>query len=118
MIAGLVLAVGAAILTIIPLIALLMRDRPADVGLQPYGGTSGSGAGPARPDNPVANALRALAQGTRSGDFWLLFFSFFICGASTNGLIGTHLIPACVDHGKCGGGETRFGRTPLHGASY
>jgi len=25
--------------------------------------------------------------------------SFFICGASTNGLVGTHLIPAAMDHG-------------------
>jgi predicted MFS family arabinose efflux permease len=40
--------------------------------------------------------LRSVAP---SRDFWLLFASFFICGASTNGLIGTHLIPACMDHG-------------------
>jgi predicted MFS family arabinose efflux permease len=40
-----------------------------------------------------------LRQGARSRDFWLLAGSFFICGASTNGLIGTHLIPACIDHG-------------------
>src|SRR5262249_45164407 len=35
----------------------------------------------------------------RSRDFWLLAGTFFVCGASTNGLIGTHLIPACMDHG-------------------
>ena len=40
-----------------------------------------------------------LARCSRSGDFWLLFGSFFVCGLSTNGLIGTHLIPACVDAG-------------------
>ena len=34
-----------------------------------------------------------------SRDFWLLAGSFFICGLSTNGLIGTHLIPAAMDHG-------------------
>ena len=44
-------------------------------------------------------SVRALRTGLRSRDFWLLSGSFFICGASTNGLIGTHLIPACVDHG-------------------
>jgi predicted MFS family arabinose efflux permease len=43
--------------------------------------------------------LLALRDGMRSRDFWLLAGSFFICGASTNGLIGTHLIPACIDHG-------------------
>ena len=41
----------------------------------------------------------ALGEGVRSRDFWLLFASFFVCGASTNGLIGTHLIAYCVDHG-------------------
>ncbi|HXE97286.1 MAG TPA: MFS transporter [Dongiaceae bacterium] len=40
-----------------------------------------------------------MKRGLKSRDFWLLSGSFFICGASTNGLIGTHLIPACVDHG-------------------
>jgi sugar phosphate permease len=49
--------------------------------------------------NPVGAAFRALASGFRSRDFLLLAGSFFICGASTNGLIGTHMIPACVDHG-------------------
>jgi predicted MFS family arabinose efflux permease len=43
--------------------------------------------------------LVALARATRSRDFWLLAGTFFICGASTNGLIGTHLIPAAHDHG-------------------
>lgn len=32
-------------------------------------------------------------------DFWLLAGSFFVCGASTNGLIAVHLIPACIDAG-------------------
>jgi predicted MFS family arabinose efflux permease len=50
-------------------------------------------------ENPIVAALRALSQATRSPAFWLLAGSFFVCGASTNGLIGTHLIPACVDHG-------------------
>jgi predicted MFS family arabinose efflux permease len=45
------------------------------------------------------NAFRGLRLGVRSRDFWLLGGSFFICGASTNGLIGTHLIPASIDHG-------------------
>ena len=49
--------------------------------------------------DPFGEAIRALALGLRSRDFWLLAGSFFICGASTNGLIGTHLVPACMDHG-------------------
>jgi predicted MFS family arabinose efflux permease len=49
--------------------------------------------------NPVQRALGALGVGVRSRDFWLLAGSFFVCGASTNGLIGTHLIAACIDNG-------------------
>src|SRR5206468_9553338 len=49
--------------------------------------------------NPLANALGALARAAGQRDFWLLAASFFVCGATTNGLIGTHLVPACVDHG-------------------
>ena len=44
-------------------------------------------------------AFRAFAAGARSRDFWLIAGSYFVCGATTNGLIGTHLIPACTDHG-------------------
>ncbi len=94
-----VLTVAVIALMIIPLVALLMRERPEDVGLAPYGET-----GPSKPvapvrGNPVALALRTLADAARRRDFWLLAGSFFMCGASTNGLIGTHLIPACLDNG-------------------
>jgi sugar phosphate permease len=90
-------AAGAA-LVLIPAVAFLMRDRPSDIGLAPYGGTRLEMALHAG-QNPAMRALRALRTGLASRDFWLLGGSFFVCGASTNGLIGTHLIPACVDHG-------------------
>ncbi len=88
---------AAAALMIIP-VAILMRDRPADIGLPPYGGTAIVPA-PARTDNPVRRAMSALREAMGYRNFWLLSGSFFICGASTNGLIGTHLISACLDHG-------------------
>jgi len=90
--------VAGAAACLIPAVALLLRDRPADLGLPPYGGTTIEPA-PTLAKNPAARALLALRHGARSRDFWLLASSFFVCGASTNGLIGTHLIPACVDHG-------------------
>ena len=95
-------AVSATIVVVtialIPIVALVVRDRPADLGLPPFGGTT---IEPARRDgvNPAVRAIRALGVGLRSRDFWLLAGSFFVCGASTSGLVGTHLIPACVDHG-------------------
>ena len=94
--AALVVA-GAALLGI-PLVALFMRDRPADVGLRAYGATEADEPPPPL-QNPVRAALGGLAMGARNRNFWLLAGSFFICGASTNGLIGTHLIPASMDHG-------------------
>ncbi len=92
------LAIAGAALAMVPPVLLLMRDRPADLGLPPYGGTAVEPA-PVHAVNPAVRALRALGVGLASRDFWLLAGSFFVCGASTSGLIGTHLIPACVDHG-------------------
>ncbi|MBH8572013.1 MFS transporter [Nostocaceae cyanobacterium CENA369] len=89
---------GAALL-IIPAIALFMRDRPASIGLRPFGDKSETVEVAQPKVNSIASTLSALWLGMRTRDFWFLFGSFFICGASTNGLIGTHLIPACIDHG-------------------
>jgi sugar phosphate permease len=93
------LVVAAAAVALLPIVAFLMRDRPADIGLLPYGADSDTPPQIASKGNPVTMALGALKDGLRTRDFWLLAGSFFICGASTNGLIGTHLIPACIDHG-------------------
>jgi len=91
-----IVALAAAVA--LPLVLLLMRERPRDLGLRPYGATDASDQAAAAA--PVASApLAGLARGVRSRDFWLLFITFFICGASTNGLIGTHFIPAAHDHG-------------------
>jgi predicted MFS family arabinose efflux permease len=92
------LAVAGAALLVLPLVFFFLRNRPADVGLAAYGG-SGQEAGAAPTGNAFRAAFSGLALGLRSRDFWLLAGSFFICGASTNGLIGTHLIPASIDHG-------------------
>jgi predicted MFS family arabinose efflux permease len=63
--------------------------------LRPYGQRLDAGVAVPRPMAPLA----ALAFAMRTRAFWLLSGTFFICGASTNGLIGTHLIAACHDHG-------------------
>ena len=94
--AALLMAAAAAI--VVPIVALLLRERPADVGLPPVG-AGRIEAAPAVVANPGRAAVAALGEGARSRDFWLLTATFFICGASTNGLIGTHLIPAAHDHG-------------------
>src|SRR5260370_15792922 len=83
----------------LPLIAFFMRDRPADLGLTPLGDAAGTPPILASKGNPFTAAFEALREGARSRDFWLLALSFFICGLSTNDLIATHLIAACIDHG-------------------
>jgi predicted MFS family arabinose efflux permease len=68
--------------------------------LMPYGETGTPVAAPQAPKgNPIAIAFRTLGEASRLKDFWLLSATYFACGASTNGLIGTHLIPACIDNG-------------------
>jgi sugar phosphate permease len=93
------LLLAGTVAAFVPLIALLMRDRPEDLGLAPYGDKSGARPAPVPQGNPLTLAFRAFAESARSRDFWLIAGSYFVCGASTNGLIGTHLIPACIDHG-------------------
>jgi sugar phosphate permease len=92
------LTVAAGALVLVPVVVLLMKNRPEDVGLRAYGATA-TDAVPRPAGNPVAVSLSGLRLAAGSGSFWLLAGSFFICGASTNGLIGTHLIPAAMDHG-------------------
>ncbi len=90
--------VAAAALLLVPVVALLLRGRPSDMGLPRYGDTDLHIVAQTG-QSPVRRALSALALGARSRDFWLLSGTFFICGASTNGLVGTHMIPLCIDHG-------------------
>jgi MFS family permease len=88
-----------AALAVVPLVLVFLRDWPADVGQLPYGATKNDPP-PAPPQgNPIANAFAGLQVAAGQRDFWLLAIPFFICGLSTNGLIGTHLIPAGIDHG-------------------
>src|SRR6202166_2654502 len=82
-------------------VLLLMRDRPSDVGLRPFGDDGAQPLPtPSHGNAPImAAALGALRDAAKSRVFWILFFTFFICGASTNGLIQVHLIPMCLDFG-------------------
>jgi MFS family permease len=91
------LVAGAALL-VVPVVLLVVRESPAAVGILPYGATVAPPPAPRR-GNPILVAFSTLGRAVRRRDFWLLAGTFFVCGASTNGLIGTHLIPACLDHG-------------------
>jgi MFS family permease len=88
---------------LLPLIYLFMRDDPADVGLEPYGAgqpeAASSGGAASLRGLRSRNASITLREVLRSPTFWLLAGSFFICGGTANGLIGTHLIPHEIDRG-------------------
>jgi predicted MFS family arabinose efflux permease len=94
-----VLTVAASTAILIPIIAWLLPERPADVGLTRFGAVNDTAEESALGGNPFSTALGALSRAARRRDFWLLFATFFICGFTTNGLVGTHLIALCGDHG-------------------
>ena len=91
-------AVCIAALAAVPLVLVLLRDKPEDVGLRAYGAPEGYRT-PEPISNPVATAFEGLRVISRTGAFWMLWGSFMVCGLSTNGLIQTHFISAAHDHG-------------------
>ena len=103
-----VLLVAGIVAALIPLAAWLLRESPESMGLRPYGaelapatvdeGDNVATRGPETARESLG-ALAVLRDAATTRNFWILFFTFFICGASTNGLIGAHLIPAAHDHG-------------------
>ena len=86
----------AAAMSVVVLVFL--RDRPADVGLLPYGATVQPDMGQAVPAT-ARGAIEVLFTSMKHPAFWILSGTFFVCGWSTNGLIGAHFIPAAHDHG-------------------
>src|SRR5690349_1163499 len=97
------IAVMSAALIVVPLVLWRLRDWPSDLGVTAYRATPADDAVPVVPAGAARRALSALRQAGRTKAFWLLAGGFAICGATTNGLVGTHFIPAAHDHGL---GET------------
>ncbi|GAA2972769.1 MFS transporter [Actinokineospora diospyrosa] len=93
------LAISFTALAVVPLVLIALRDKPSDVGTTAYGATGTEDPIPATSGRTASRALQVLGQASRTGTFWLLAGGFAICGASTNGLIGTHFVPAAHDHG-------------------
>ena len=94
-----VIFVSAGCALLIPLAALLLPERPQDIGLTRYGEAAGAAVAPVAVGGSLTLAFSALSRAVRAPVFWLLFGTFFVCGLTTNGLVGTHLIAYCGDHG-------------------
>ncbi|MDQ0031358.1 MFS transporter [Arthrobacter bambusae] len=108
---GASLPIAAGALAVVPLVLRWLKNSPADVGVQPYGAEEYSAeerraeevrpttAEVANTPNAAVRALQVLKRASRVRTFWALVAGFAICGATTNGLIGTHFIPSAHDHG-------------------
>ena len=90
-------ALGAFVM--VPVIALFLRERPSDIGMKPYGAPMNWVEPPRNNANAAVVAIETLKSAMKIRNFWYLTGSFFVCGLSTSGLIGTHFIPAAHDHG-------------------
>ncbi|WDM45637.1 MFS transporter [Microbacterium luteolum] len=99
--ASLIIAGGA--LAVAPLVWIFLRNRPSDLGVTRYGETEPYSAPAPTPRGSAWGAARlaltTLRDAARTKTFWALAIGFAICGATTNGLIGTHFIPSAHDHG-------------------
>jgi MFS family permease len=93
------LTVGGASAAVVPFIYFFLKEKPESLGITPYGAPADWQ--PKAPSQMSAGklAIDTAVQSSKSRDFWILFGTFFVCGLSTNGLIGTHFIPAAHDHG-------------------
>lgn len=94
---GLIMSLSIIMLIII---FIFMKNSPKDVGILPYGlekeiQVSDEG----QKENPIIIAFKGLLEAVRVKEFWLLAGSFFICGLSTSGLIGTHFVSYCMSFG-------------------
>ncbi|CAN7456311.1 MFS transporter [Arthrobacter sp. LjRoot78] len=108
--ASLLIAAGA--LAVVPLVLKFLKNSPADAGVLPYGADAVPEQAPepapgktvprdaaAPAGNAAIRALQVLKRASKVRTFWALVAGFAICGATTNGLIGTHFIPSAHDHG-------------------
>jgi predicted MFS family arabinose efflux permease len=94
-----VIAVSATVALMIPLVWWLVPEKPGDIGLVPYGTPPGTVPVVPQRTGLLAATFGTLARAARTRAFWYLFATFFICGFTTNGLVGTHLIALCGDMG-------------------
>ncbi len=93
------IAVSIATAALLPLVFLLVPERPASIGLRRYGAEADEPPVAMATGNFLINTFSTLGRAARTRVFWYLFLTFFVCGFTTNGLVGTHLIAFCGDMG-------------------
>jgi MFS family permease len=93
------ITVAAAAFVMVPLIGAFLKERPSTAGVTPYGAPADYVEPPIVRRNAAKETIDTLRAAAKHKDFWYLVGSFFVCGLSTSGLVGTHFIPAAHDHG-------------------
>lgn len=94
------LAVSLGCAALVPLVALFVPERPEQRGARRFGEDADTPPPPAMKQAATPwLAIEALVRAGRQPVFWLLAGTFFVCGLTTNGLVGTHMIAFCGDHG-------------------
>lgn len=93
------LTIAIASLAVVPLIFIFLKESPESIGVTPFGAPDNWQPIPKSGLSAFRLAIDTLQRAKSNRDFKILFFTFFVCGLSTNGLIGTHFIPAAHDHG-------------------
>lgn len=94
-----VLAVSLACIVLVPIVWLTIPERPSDIGVTRFGEKPGEQPPAPRQAPSAGLAIDVLLRAVRKPIFWLLFGTFFVCGLTTNGLVGVHMIAFCGDHG-------------------
>lgn len=93
------LLISGVALAVVPLVYFFVRNHPSDLGVDAFGAEPGTTPSRVRHTGAVSRALAGLRDASRTRSFWALAAAFFICGATTNGLVGVHFIPSAHDHG-------------------
>ncbi len=93
------ITVASAAFLMVPLIGAFLKERPSAAGVSPYGAPEDYVEPPIVRRNAAKETIDTLRAASKHKDFWYLVGSFFVCGLSTSGLVGTHFIPAAHDHG-------------------
>jgi predicted MFS family arabinose efflux permease len=93
------IAIAVATAALVPLVYFLVPERPSSIGLRRYGADGPEPEAAAASGNFLTQTLSTLRNAAGRRVFWYLFATFFICGFTTNGLVGTHLIAFCGDMG-------------------
>jgi MFS family permease len=94
-----VMIISIVMALMIPVVFFFLPEWPQDIDEQPFGAAAHHPVPEREKTNPLRTAFSVLGEGVKHRDFWLLAGTFFVCGFTTNGLIGTHMIAFCADNG-------------------